>query len=146
MKIVSYYSHLVGWWSFLLHANAQIYEGFKYQQKFKSIFYLFLFFSQLTVYLSFYCLFYFKSNFAFCFVLCIVISIFFLNFHLKRHKAWRIWKGCKLRKYQKYSLYSPDCYREKAIIWITFTYPSPQQKEYIQFLKQNLKANHSRNK
>ena len=42
--------------------------------------------------------------------------------------------------------FSPDCHREKEIIWITFPYPSPQQKEYIQFLKQNLKANHGRNK
>jgi site-specific recombinase XerD len=36
--------------------------------------------------------------------------------------------------------FSPDCHRDKEIIWITFPFPSPEQKEYIQFVKQNLKA------
>jgi len=67
---------------FKLACNAQIYEGFKYQQNFKSIFYLFLFFSQLTVYLLFYCLFYFEYSFVFYFAFCIVMLIFFLNLHL----------------------------------------------------------------
>ncbi len=55
-------------------------------------------------------------------------------------------KEMQIEEILKVFTFSPDCHREKEIIWITFTYPSPQQKEYIQFLKQNLKANHSRYK
>ena len=49
-------------------------------------------------------------------------------------------KERQIEEILKVFTFSPDCHWEKEIIWITFPYPSPKQKEYIQFLKQDLKA------